>query len=137
LGLATMPAYLLVGEGRVPTRWRPRARWVALIPLLPEEVSSLAAGEEARLTLDPQEERIASLLARGLSVSVIARELGEPLRTVQRRLARLRDRVGVRSTSELAVLLAARGFGAGESRPSRDAGEREGHVEGPRSRKRR
>jgi DNA-binding CsgD family transcriptional regulator len=62
------------------------------------------------LDLDPADENLARLTARGLTVSAMAGRLNLSARSVNRRLARLRERLGVASTAELAVELARRGF---------------------------
>jgi DNA-binding NarL/FixJ family response regulator len=83
---------------------------MALVALLPEELSEILDGELALPALDPEDERILRLAARGRPVSAIARELGVSMRGAQYRLARLRRRFGAQSTSELAVMAARRGF---------------------------
>ncbi len=83
---------------------------MALVPLIPEEAEQLldAGGAVPGLTLE--DERIARLVARGRSAEVIARELHMTERSVYRRLATLRKRLGVSSGAELAARLAERGF---------------------------
>lgn len=108
---APQGGWLLLEPGAVPERWRGRMRHVAMVPLLPSEADGLLAGRPASPALDPSDEAIARLVARGLSVIAIAAELGMSTRSVQRRLVRLRELLGAESKAELAGLLAAKGFG--------------------------
>lgn len=108
--------WLFVRSSAVPERWRDRAVDVALLPLLPGEVGTLLAGREVRPLLDREDERLLRLVAEGRSAAAIARDLGLHPRTVQRRLARLRRRLGVRTTRELSALLARTGFEGKEPR---------------------
>lgn len=59
--------------------------------------------------LSPLEEELVAFVAEGLSTKAIASHLGLTPRTVERRLARLRDRLGLSSTAELTALLARMG----------------------------
>lgn len=118
---ADPPGYLFLREEHVPPRGRRGSRFL-LIPLLPEEASSVLAGEEAVVLVEPEDEELARLLAQGTPVAQIAREFGRPLRSVQRRVGRLRERFGVRTTTRLVAELARRGFRAGGKTPSGDAG---------------
>jgi DNA-binding NarL/FixJ family response regulator len=96
--------------GEVPERWRDRARYASFIPLLPDEAASvLAAG--AGSPVDPEEDALLRLAARGLPAPAIARVSGVSIRTVHRRLARLREQLEVDTTSELAAELSRMGFG--------------------------
>lgn len=103
-------AWLLLSPEAVPEPWRSRGREVRLVPLLPEEAAGILRGEGAPSELTGDNVAVSRLLARGLSAASISKELGLSVRTVERRLADLRDRFGVGSTAELATLLSERGF---------------------------
>jgi DNA-binding NarL/FixJ family response regulator len=95
---------------KVPKAWRDRVVPLALVPLLPEEAGAVLkeGGTLPRITGD--DVRLARAIARGVSLAQIARDLGLPLRTVQRKCAQFRERFGVESTAELAAALAKEGF---------------------------
>lgn len=99
----------------VPERWAHRALDVRMVPLLPDEAAQVLAGDFADPVLHGGDVGLARLIAAGLSNQAIAHRLGVDPRTVQRRTTALRDRLGAASKSDLAVLLAARGFGSSES----------------------
>ena len=103
-------AWVFVASAHVPDRWRHRAVEGSLIPLSPAEAAQLLAGESVAPELDLVSERVAHLVARGLTVVAIARHLAIAPRSVDRYLARLRGHFDVSSTAELAVELAKRGF---------------------------
>ncbi|MCA1708080.1 MAG: helix-turn-helix transcriptional regulator [Actinobacteria bacterium] len=94
----------------VPERWRERAVEVLLVPLLPEEVEQVFDGVRAVPQISSEDERLAELVAQGISVPEIAAELDLAPRTVERRLARLREKLGVTTTAELGAFLSRRGF---------------------------
>jgi len=102
--------WVLLPQEAVPERWRSRMVPLALVPLLPEEVSSVLGGEALVPSLDGTDQRIAALAAAGRSLTAIALEVGLSARSVQSRLARLRRRVGVQTTAELRATLASQGF---------------------------
>jgi DNA-binding NarL/FixJ family response regulator len=102
--------WLFLPPEAVPPRWRDRAVDVRLVPLLPDEADRLLTDEPLLTDVDPEDERLLMLVARGLSAPSIARELGSAVRTVERRLSRLRERFGVETTAELVALLAREGF---------------------------
>ena len=102
--------WVLLPEHAVPEHWRGRAIPMYLVPLLPEEARQVLGSRPAEPAMTPQEEAVACLVARGLTVDAIARQLGISPRSVNRRLARLRERMGVPSTVELGSALARRGF---------------------------
>jgi DNA-binding CsgD family transcriptional regulator len=83
---------------------------LALVQLLPEDVDRLLAGEAVLPGLSPQDRDLLRLAARGKSVREIARSLEIADRTVQRRLTRFRDKLGVGSTAELVSILVRHGF---------------------------
>ena len=119
-------AWVFVDQDRVPERWKSRARLFAGIPLLPEEAGRLLEQGSTSALLTQTDEPFVQMVASGLSPDTIAKESGLSLRTVHRRLAALRDDLGVRSTPELVAHLARRGFGGnGTSVPSGGTGENE------------
>lgn len=104
-------AWLVVRGAAAPEPWRSRGRPMTLVPLLPGEAARLLAGRPAQRELTEEDEQLATLSARGLTASQMARELDLSLRATQYRLARMRRRLDVGSTAELAALLSRRGFG--------------------------
>ena len=104
-------ACLLLREELIPQPWRDRAvTGLAVVPLLPDEASRLLGGEATAPGIDPEDEQLAKLLARGHSTDRIATELGVSNRSAERRIARLRRRFQLGSKADLAVHLARRGF---------------------------
>ena len=103
-------AWLFVRPDAVPAQWRDRAVSMSLVPLLPSEASALLQGRAIAPDVDPVVEAVAGLVARGLTVRAIARQLDISSRSVDRYLARLRERFDVGSTAELTAELARRGF---------------------------
>lgn len=101
--------WVFVHPDAVPDRWRGRAVPMAAVPLVPGELAGLL-GDGAVPELEPHDERILRLVARGLSARAMARELGVTPRSIQYRLARLRERFEVGSTAELVAEAARRGF---------------------------
>lgn len=104
-------AWLFVRPDAVPAQWHDRAEPMALIPLVPEEVRHVLGTAP---DVEPGDVRLVRLAARGRTAAAIARDLGVSSRTVERRLAALRQEFGVGSTAELAVALAGRGFAVSE-----------------------
>lgn len=102
--------WLLLRGDAVPERWRERATALSLIPLLPGEAAEILADGATLPGVGPEKEPLLRMVADGLDQADIAARLGVSVRTVERRLASLRRRLGVGSTSELARLLARRGF---------------------------
>ncbi|HEV2754984.1 MAG TPA: helix-turn-helix transcriptional regulator [Actinomycetota bacterium] len=98
--------WLLVDPRAVPPGMATRAVPMALIALLPGEVDAFDGATGA----DPEEVAVARLAARGLPATEIAARLHISRRTAYRRLARLREAVGARSSAELAARLSERGF---------------------------
>ena len=103
-------AWLVMDPSTVPGRWRDRARTAAVVHLLPAEASALLAGDPVVPALAADEEALAHALVAGRPLRVLSRDLGLSPRTVQYRIARLRDRMGATSTADLVALLAANGF---------------------------
>jgi DNA-binding NarL/FixJ family response regulator len=102
--------WFLVSHDAVPERWRSRAQDMTLIPLLPDEMKDVLANSAPQPTLTSFNEALARLVARGASNVEIGETLHLSLRTVERQLAELRERVGVRTDRELVGYLARRGF---------------------------
>lgn len=111
-GLHAPVAWVFIREdpSEIPEAWRARAVPVWLLPLTVRETTDLFDESTLRSQLSPGDAEIASLLAAGMSPSVIASRTGKSLRTVHRRLAHLRELLNTTSTGELAVVLARRGF---------------------------
>ncbi|MGH2710501.1 MAG: hypothetical protein ACRDH9_04760 [Actinomycetota bacterium] len=107
---APAQGWLFLRPGPLPRRWRDRAIQVTLVPLGPEEASELMEASGPAVDLDPVDEDLAHLTAQGLTVTAMAGRLSLSARSVNRRLARLRQQFGVGSTAELAVALARRGY---------------------------
>lgn len=97
--------------GDVPERWKERARPAHFIPLLPSESSPVLSAAGRAGLVEPEDDVLLRLAARGAAARVIARTANLSIRTVHRRLARLRDQFGVESSAELAAELSRRGFG--------------------------
>lgn len=125
-GGGAVDAWLFVRGESVPQRWRSRAISVSLIPLLPSESETLLATGTAEPALEEEDMHMASVVARGSSLQSIAREMSMSLRTVQRKLAQLEQRLGVSGKRELQQLLRAGGFGfrAGQARGQESAKSR-------------
>lgn len=104
------PAWVLLSPAAVPERWRGRGRHVVLVPLLAQEAAAVLAGEPAAPALDERDERLAGMVLTGASISEMARAVGLSRRGVGHRLARLRERFGVATTTELVAELARLGF---------------------------
>jgi DNA-binding CsgD family transcriptional regulator len=101
----------LVLTGGVPKRWRERAVPLYLVPLLPQETERIVAGGTALPGVTIEDEPLLRVVANGQKTSAMARELGIPQRTVERKLERLRRLFDVPSTADLTILLARLGFG--------------------------
>ena len=102
--------WILVPEDALPERWARRALPLSLVRLLPDEAEGLFETGTAAPAISPEEEDLARLVAAGMGAPEIARELHMTPRSVYRRLARLRKRVGARNGTELAAILAKKGF---------------------------
>lgn len=111
-GMHGEPCYLLLIGGEPPRRWASRARPAVLVPLLPAEAHAVLAEETVQpISLPPEDEQLARLVAAGTPITAMPRILHVSLRTVQRRLARLRTAVGAADTAALAEQLRAVGLG--------------------------
>lgn len=103
-------AFFFMPPTALPSRWQGRAVELVMVPLLPDETAEMLQGEAKGPRLSPADEALVELLAGGLSADAIATRLGITRRSVQRRIARLRDDVGVTTTAELVSFFARRGF---------------------------
>lgn len=103
-------ALLFLALDDVPDRWKSRVQTVALVPLLPDEAAQVLRAGYAEARVHPDDEDLARLLSAGASVERIANELGVTVRSVYRRLARLRTMFEVSSTAELTAALTRMGF---------------------------
>ncbi len=81
-----------------------------LVPLLPEEAAQVLSGVPAEPQLTEEDEALLRLLTRGATVVDAAHELRLHVRTVERRLAALRQRLGVATTPDLVRLALEKGF---------------------------
>jgi DNA-binding NarL/FixJ family response regulator len=92
----------------LPERWAHRAVEMRGVWLDAGEVAQVlaAAPGPAATTLPPEQRELVPLLANGLSPAQVADALHVSPRTAQRRIARLRTRLGARSHAELVALLA-------------------------------
>ena len=98
-------AWILISDGETPDEWRQRAQPMNLVPLLPEEVDGLLGNGGP-----DQDDELLRLVARGSTTEQIARALDLSRRTVERHLARLREKYDQPTTAALASFLARRGF---------------------------
>ena len=94
----------------IPEAWRARVVPLFFVPLMPGEVNQVLRHGNSFSQIPDEDLTILRFLAAGAPVTQVAREMRLPLRTVQRRVARYRDRLGASTTTELAALLARRGF---------------------------
>lgn len=107
--------WLLVSPSAVPEEWQSRVIPMSLIPMLPAELAGHFQEDED----DPSggDAALLGLVAHGVAKGQIARDLHISIRTLDRRLSRLRQEFGVRSLSELAGVAARRGFGSTQGPP--------------------
>jgi DNA-binding CsgD family transcriptional regulator len=76
----------------------------------PVRLGAGVAPDRGPADLDPDESRLMTLLASGLSDSAAGRVLGWSERTVQRRVVKLMDRLGVRTRLQLGIEAARTGW---------------------------
>jgi len=91
-------------------------RLVNLADSVPGLHSPVMLGLPGSAALTPREFEVATLAAAGMPDRAISRELGISVRTVQTHLARVYNKLGARSRSELLAWLPARAEGADERR---------------------
>lgn len=119
---STGPAWLIFSAD-VPERWSDRAITVQLVPLFPSEASDLLRGTAREPSVTAQEERILRLLGTGMTMANIARRLEVSTRSVERKVASLRDRLGVETTAELAAWFGVRRGWTGVGDPPEEPSE--------------
>lgn len=105
-----IPGWLILDPERVPEAWKDRVREMAWVPLLPSEAQRILEDGSAHPEPAADDPEFLHLVARGDAAGVIARRLSISTRSVHRKLARLRDSLGVASSAELAAELSRRGF---------------------------
>lgn len=105
-----IPGWLILDPEQVPEAWKDRVQPMAWVPLLPTEADQILDEGRAQPAMAAQDPEFLRLAARGDSPGDIARRLSISTRSVHRRLARLRDSLGVASGAELAAELSRRGF---------------------------
>lgn len=113
--------WLFMSPQALPQAWRERARPAVFVPLLPAEIQQILGARPAQSTLTADELRLCQLIGQGLTVGALARDLRVSARTIERRLAALRERFGVTSSVDLALLLAARGLHGWPAEPTAHA----------------
>jgi DNA-binding NarL/FixJ family response regulator len=109
---SSVEGWLFLHPSAVPERWANRAVTVAMVPLLPDEAVNVLEDGTTRPLVEPSDESLIRLVAKGKAIATIARELGIGARTVDRRLDRIRTRYGIGSKAEMAAFFAERGFGS-------------------------
>lgn len=107
--MADFEGWLLLPPERVPEEWRTRARPASLVPLFSGEVDKILRREHLTPDIDAEEEYLFNLAAEGLSTNAIAGLLHVTPRTVRRRLARLKERLDIEPSADLASTPSDRG----------------------------
>lgn len=107
---AASELWLLVDEDDIPANWSHRSMQITVLRLSSGEAKRLLSGDHARPTVASEDEELAHLIARGLGVSEIAKQLHLTTRSIYRRLARLRVAFGVATVGELAATLSRLGY---------------------------
>lgn len=102
--------WLLVDSEDVPDAWAHRSMQVTVLRLSSEEAQRLLSSDHARPIVGPEDEQLARLVASGLAVSDISKQLHLTTRSIYRRLARLRRALGVATVGELAAKLSRLGY---------------------------
>ena len=93
-------AWLLLPQSEAPEQWRERAVLAVLIPLTQEELQAVT-GPRAAVAPASDDDALVRLLISGATHTEMAAELGVSVRTVQRRIARLRRKMNARTTRQL------------------------------------
>lgn len=102
--------WLLVDPEAVPPTLQSVAVPMAMVPLLSTQARRLLEHEQGWRSLEAEDRSLAAALTAGRPLTAIAREMGVTTRTVERRLADLRDRFNAGSTAELIAELSRLGF---------------------------
>lgn len=102
-------AWLFI-DGDPPPSLGDRARLGALVHLTADELAGVVGnlGSNGR---DLLQNAIAEMLSQGFSTRAIANRTGLSERTVQRRIALLREEFGAQPGADLSDVLRSRGFG--------------------------
>ena len=101
---------MILSPDAIPDAWRSRAIPLLLVPLTPAEAGQLLSDAPVQQDIAPADQPLIHLIARGHSAGEIARALDFSPRTVNRRVARLREEFEVSTIQELATVLARQGF---------------------------
>lgn len=102
--------WVLIDRDAVPAELDDRVTSLALLSLLPQEVERLLECTVLSVEFSDEERALARALIIGSPLPVVARELGISPRSVHRRIARLRERMGAPSTESLVATLVRMGF---------------------------
>jgi DNA-binding CsgD family transcriptional regulator len=102
--------WLLIESDDVPEQWSRRSMRITVIRLAPDEARRVLSNDHAAPLVGPEHEELANLVAAGLSVSEMSRQLHLTPRSIYRRLARLRSLFGVATLNELAAKLSRLGY---------------------------
>ena len=102
--------WLLIESDDVPEQWSRRSMRITVIRLAPDEARRVLSNDHAAPLVGPDHEELAHLVASGLSVSEMSRQLHLTPRSIYRRLARLRAVFGVATLNELATKLSRLGY---------------------------
>lgn len=110
---------LVVAKLQEPT---PEVRYVAV--LVPRQSESKVVSLSNRWSLTPREMDLAELLQQGLSTKAIAEELGISVHTVRHHIESVFGKLGVRSRTSAAVILASsRATGGADGEPLASRGK--------------
>jgi DNA-binding CsgD family transcriptional regulator len=107
---AVSETWLVLEDDDVPEQWSHRSMQVTVLRLSADEAKRLLSGDHARPTVGSDDEELARLVASGLGVSEIAKQLHLTTRSIYRRLSRLRVAFGVATVGELAATLSRLGY---------------------------
>jgi len=118
---STLGAWLLLDPSVVPPRWQSRIQLVALVPLLAEEAERFVGTGHVTAALEGSDEALAHGLVNGKTTKEMARTLGVSTRSVQRRVAEMTRRFGVRNRAQLVRALTRGGFGSDGFRRNGDS----------------
>lgn len=108
--IAAGQCWVVLEREGVPDEWLHRVSSLAVLRLVPHEIARLLDCASSGEALSAQDRELADALLAGRSVPAIARSLGISPRSVQRRIARLRDRLSVTSTEQLVAALVRMGL---------------------------
>lgn len=86
------------------------ALWERSLPLTLSDAPADSRTEEKGEDISPRDQNILSLLSAGLSDQAVARQLGVGIRTVQRRINVLMDRLNARTRFQASLLASKKGW---------------------------